>query len=76
MKLRSHQSSNDQAIDAFIAHKQEFDALLRQLQHLSDEHFHAAPDKITWGDVGSLASHLALLRRIAADAGVSGAAAD
>lgn len=75
MRLKSHQSSNDQAITAFIAHKQEFDALLRQLQQ-SDEHFHAAPDGITWGDVGSLASHLALLRRIAADAGASGAAAD
>lgn len=51
-------------LDAFIAHKVEIDGMLEWLAALSDEHFGSSPDEINWGDVGTLASHAELLRRI------------
>ena len=56
--------SNDEALAAFVAKKAEIDAMLERLQALSDDHFGAAPDEVTWGDVGSLGHHAELLKRI------------
>ncbi len=56
--------SNDDALAAFVAKKAEIDAMLTRLQTLSDDHFGAAPDEVTWGDVGSLEHHAELLKRI------------
>jgi hypothetical protein len=57
-------STNDAAIDAFIARKAEIDAMLDRLKTLSDDHFDCAPDEIDWGHVGTLAQYAALLKRI------------
>ena len=38
--------------------------MLGRLQQLSADHFHAAPDRITWGDVGTLSHYAELLKRI------------
>jgi hypothetical protein len=46
------------AIDAFIARKAEIDAML------SENHFGADPDKVNWGDVGTLEDYARHLRRI------------
>ena len=52
------------AAAAFIAKKGEIDAMLGRLQQLSADHFHADPDRITWGDVGTLSHYAELLKRI------------
>lgn len=52
------------AIDAFIAKKAEIDAMLARIAKLSEEHFGADPDRVNWGDVGSLEDYARHLRRI------------
>ena len=39
--------------------------MLARLHALSDKHFNAHPDAVTWGDVGTLDHYGKLLRRIA-----------
>ena len=56
--------NNDAALSAFIAKKDEIDTMLARLQALSDEHFNAALDEITWGHVGDLGRYAELLKRI------------
>lgn len=55
---------NSPAAAAFIAKKGEMDAMLGRLQRLSTDHFNADPDRITWGDVGTLSHYAELLKRI------------
>jgi len=52
------------ALDAYIARKTEIDTVLARLTALSDEHFGAEPEAITWADVGTLAHYAELLKRI------------
>ena len=52
------------ALDAYIARKTEIDMMLARLTALSDDHFNAAPDEVTWADVGTLAHYAELLKRI------------
>ena len=54
---RTTTMTNDKALDAFIAAKAEIDRLLADLAALSADHFHASPDEINWGHVGS-ATHI------------------
>ena len=55
---------NTKALMAFVAKKQEIDAMLARIAALSDEHFQVAPDDVTWGHVGSLEDYAALLKRV------------
>ena len=57
-------TDNTKALAAFVAKKQEIDAMLARLAALSDEHFQVAPDDVIWGHVGSLEDYAALLKRI------------
>jgi hypothetical protein len=52
------------AIDVFIAKKVEIDAMLARIAKLSEDHFGANPEKVNWGDVGSLEDYARHLRRI------------
>ena len=52
------------AIDVFITKKAEIDAMLARIAKLSEDHFGANPDKVNWGDVGSLEDYARHLRRI------------
>ena len=54
---RKTAATNEQALDAFLAAKAEIDRLLAELATLSADHFHASPDEISWGHVGS-ANHI------------------
>lgn len=56
--------SNDEAIAAFLNKKAGIDAMLARLRELSDDHFGADPDRITWGEVGTLGHYAELLKRI------------
>jgi hypothetical protein len=54
---RTTGTANDKALAAFIAAKSEIDRLLAELAALSSDHFHASPDEINWGHVGT-ANHI------------------
>jgi hypothetical protein len=56
--------NNDKAFATFIVRKAEIDSMLARLQALSDEHFHAHPENIHWGQVGDLADMATKLREI------------
>jgi len=56
--------SNSEAVAAFIHKKGEIDAMLGRIEKLSADHFHADPDSITWGDVGTLSHYADLMKRI------------
>jgi hypothetical protein len=55
---------NSQALQAFLSHKADIDAMLERLRALSDDHFNVTPDEINWGHVGTLAHYAELLRRV------------
>ncbi len=57
-------ADNTKAIDALIASKAEFDAMLARLRELSADHFNWSPDEITWGHVGTLGHYVEMLKRI------------
>lgn len=52
------------AQDAFLAAKFEIDAMLDRLAALSADHFGANPDRINWGDVGTMQHYRDKLREI------------
>ena len=55
--MRSPTTESDMsrtALDAYIARKTEIDSMLARLAALSDDHFGADPEAITWADVGTL----------------------
>lgn len=54
---RKTAATNEQALDAFLAVKTEVDRLLAELVALGADHFHATPDEVSWGHVGS-ANHI------------------
>jgi len=46
--------TNEAALAAFMRSKAEVDALLDRIAAASADHFGAEPDRVTWGDAGSL----------------------
>jgi len=46
--------SNDAVLAAFMRCKAEIDALLARIVTASADHFGANPERVTWGDAGSL----------------------
>ena len=64
MTTRSNTAPNDKALESFIATKRRIDEMLARIQTLSDDHFHTDPNKIHWGDVGTLNHYSGLLRQI------------
>lgn len=68
MKARKNRidrmTSQDYAIDVFIAKKAEIDAMLARLQSLSADHFNFDPDAVNWGSVGSISDVERDLRKI------------
>ena len=57
-------TTNEKALNAFIAAKTEIDAMLARLAALSADHFETCPDEIHWGHVGTLNQYRAKLREI------------
>ncbi len=68
--------NQDAALQKFLTKKGEIDTMLARLQALSDDHFNAAPDEVTWGHVGMLERHAELLRQITESAFKEGEYAD
>ncbi len=53
------------SLEAFIARKAEFDALLADLQQMSAEHFGADPETVLWGEAAWLSDATTKLKDIA-----------
>ena len=47
-------TNHENAQSTFIAKKAEIDVILARLQNLSADHFAVDPDKVDWGDVGTI----------------------
>ena len=60
--------NQDAALQKFLAKKGEIDTMLARLQALSDDHFNAVPDEVTWGHVGTLERYAELLSQITGSA--------
>ena len=52
------------SLDAFLTEKARFDAMVAELQRMSDDHFGADPDGALWGAVGDLQHWNSLLARV------------
>ncbi len=62
----THKESNQQrSVEAFLARKAEFDALIADLQQASADHFGAEPDAVLWGKASWLNDVTRRLRDIA-----------
>jgi hypothetical protein len=64
MATRRANASNNKALDAFMTTKFQIGAMLERLKALSEDHFEAYPDEISWGHVGTLNHYASLLRQI------------
>ena len=48
--MTKREANQQRSLEAFLAKKAEFDALLAKLQHASDDHFGAHPDAVLWSE--------------------------
>ena len=62
--------TNEAALAAFMAGKAEIDPLLARIAASSDDHFGTSPDRVTWGDAGSLGFIIERLKEITEFLGV------
>ena len=69
---RTTGSTNEQALAVFIAAKTEIDWVLAELTAISADHFHADPEAIHWGHVGSVNDIRDRLKEIASFASGKG----
>ena len=57
--------NQQRSLETFLARKVEFDALLTDLQRMSDDHFGADPEAVLWGHAASLDHWNSRLREVA-----------
>ena len=63
--MTKREANQQRSLEAFLAKKAEFDALLAELQQASDDHFGADPEAVLWGETAWLADATAKLKDIA-----------
>ena len=63
--MTKREANQQRSLEAFVAKKAEFDALLAELQQASDDHFGADPEAVLWGETAWLADATAKLKDIA-----------
>ncbi|WP_372625116.1 hypothetical protein [Falsiroseomonas sp.] len=63
--MTTREANQQRSLEAFLAKKAEFDALLAELQQASDDHFGADPEAVLWGDAAWLADAATKLKAIA-----------
>jgi hypothetical protein len=62
---RAPAAENQQkSLDAFLAEKACFDAMVAELQRMSSEHFGADPEAALWGETGTLQHWNGLLAQV------------
>jgi hypothetical protein len=57
--------NQEQSLKAFLGKKAEFDALLADLQRMTDDHFGADTEAVLWGNVSTLEHWNSRLREVA-----------
>jgi hypothetical protein len=57
--------NQERSLEAFLAKKAEFDALLTDLSQASADHFGADPEAVLWGETAWLSDATAKLKDIA-----------
>ena len=63
--VSKREANQERSLEAFLAKKAEFDALLAELQQASDDHFGADPEAVLWGETAWLADATAKLKEVA-----------
>jgi hypothetical protein len=63
--MTKREANQQRSLEAFLAKKAEFDALLVELQQASEDHFGADPEAVLWGEAACLADATAKLKEIA-----------
>ena len=63
--MTKREANQQRSLEAFLAKKAGFDALLAELQQASDDHFGAGPEAVLWGEAAWLADATAKLKDIA-----------
>lgn len=63
--MTTHEANQQRSLNAFLAKKAEFDALLAELQQASADHFGADPDAVLWGEAAWLGDVTVKLKDIA-----------
>jgi hypothetical protein len=63
--MSRREANQQRSLEAFLAKKAEFDALLAELQQASDDHFGADPEAVLWGETAWLHDATAKLKDIA-----------
>ncbi|SFL12469.1 hypothetical protein [Falsiroseomonas stagni] len=56
--------NQERSLEAFLAEKARFDAMVAELQQMSADHFGADPDTVLWGAHASLQHWNSLLARV------------
>ena len=62
--MTKREANQQRSLQAFLAKKAEFDALLADLQGASADHFGADPEAVLWGEAAWLADATAKLKEI------------
>jgi hypothetical protein len=63
--ISRREANQQRSLEAFLAKKAEFDALLAELQQASEDHFGADPEAVLWGETAWLHDATAKLKGIA-----------
>lgn len=63
--MSRREANQQRSLEAFLAEKAEFDALLAELQQASEDHFGADPEAVLWGETAWLHDATAKLKDIA-----------
>ncbi len=63
--MTKREANQQRSLEAFLAKKAEFDALLAELQQASDDHFGADPEAALWCEAAWLSDATAKLKDIA-----------
>jgi hypothetical protein len=63
--MSRREANQQRSLEAFLAKKAEFDALLAELQQASEDHFGADPEAVLWGETAWLHDATAKLKDIA-----------
>jgi hypothetical protein len=63
--MSRREANQQRSLEAFLAKKAEFDALLAELQQASEDHFGADPEAVLWGETAWLHDATARLKDIA-----------
>ena len=63
--MTKHEANQQRSLEAFLAKKAEFDALIADLQQASGDHFGADPEAVLWAETAWLTDATGTLKEVA-----------